>query len=83
MELDKKAFGLAAGILWGATVLICTLWALMVGGGEHIILLQKFYLGYGISPLGAVVGLIWGFVDGFVGGWIFAWLYNRLSARST
>jgi len=83
MELNKNAFGLAAGILWGAAVLICTVWVLIVGGGEHLGLLHTFYFGYSVSPLGAVVGLIWGFVDGFIGGWLFAWLYNRLSARSS
>lgn len=83
MELNKKAFGLATGILGGAAVLIATVMALIAGGGEHITLLSKFYLGYSISPLGAVVGFIWGFIDGFIGGWLFAWLYNRVSSRSS
>ncbi len=83
MELNRRAFGLAAGILWGAAVLIATVMALVLGGGEHLSLLSRFYLGYSISPLGAVVGLIWGFIDGFIGGWLFAWLYNRLSAQSS
>lgn len=79
MKLDRKAFGLAAGILWGLGVFLCTLWAVYLGGGEHLALLGKFYLGYSISVLGALVGLVWGFVDGFICGWLFAWLYNRFA----
>ena len=80
MHLNKVALGLAAGILWGVCVLLATLWVATRGGGEHLRLLDQFYLGYSFSPLGAIVGLIWGFVDGFVCGWIFAWLYNRFAA---
>ena len=80
MQLDKKALGLAMGILWGLAVLVMTVWAMVVGGGEHLILLGKFYMGYGISPAGAFIGLIWGFIDGFIGGWVLAWLYNKLAA---
>ncbi len=78
MKLDKKAFGLACGILWGLSVFLMTLWVLWRGGGSTLVLLQQFYFGYNISYTGAVIGLIWGFIDGFIGGWVFAWLYNKL-----
>jgi hypothetical protein len=58
MNLNKKAFGLAAGILWGAAVLLTTIFALIVGGGEHLVLLSKFYFGYSVSAGGAVIGLV-------------------------
>lgn len=79
MQLNKVALGLACGILWGASMLIMTIITLMVGGGDHLYLLGKFYIGYDVSAVGAVVGLLYGFADGFIGGWIFAWLYNRLA----
>jgi len=79
MKLDRKAFGLAAGILWGLCVFLCTLWVVVGGGGEHLALLSKFHPGYAISVLGAFLGLVYGFVEGFVGGWLFAWLYNRFA----
>lgn len=79
MQLDKKALALAGGVLWGVSVLLMTMLALLVGGGDHLILLKKVYLGYSISPAGAVVGLIWGFIDGFIGGWLLAWLYNKFA----
>jgi len=82
MKLDAKALGLAAGILWGICVCFTTLWVIWRGGGEHLELLGKFYIGYSVSVGGAFLGLVYGFVDGFLGGWILAWLYNRF-ARAT
>ena len=82
MKLDAKALGLAGGILWAACVFLATLWVVWVGGGEHLELLAKFYIGYSVSVPGAFIGLVYGFVDGFLGGFVLAWLYNRL-ARTT
>lgn len=80
MKLQAWPFGLAAGILWGATVLLATLWVIVQGGpGEHLALLGRFYPGYTVSLFGAVVGLIYGFIDGVIGGLIFAWLYNAFA----
>ena len=79
MKLDVKALALAGGILWGACVCLCTLWLMVFGGGEHFMLLARFYPGYTISVVGAVLGLVYGFIDGFIGGWVLAWLYNRFA----
>lgn len=79
MALNKTALGLASGILWGAAVFLATLWVMFRGGGEHLVLLSKFYIGYGVNVGGAIVGLIYGFIDGFLCGWILAWLYNRFA----
>jgi hypothetical protein len=83
MKLDAKAFGLAAGILWGLCVFLCTLWVMWRGGGEHFILLAKFYPAYSVTPLGAFLGLVYGFIDGFIGGWVLAWLYNRFARTAS
>ena len=80
MKLDKKALGLALGLLWGFGLLIATLWATLAQGGDHLGLLNRFYIGYSVTYLGAVIGLIYGFIDGFIGGWLLAWLYNRFMA---
>ena len=79
MEIKKTAFGLACGLLWGFGMLVATLWVMIRGGGEHLALIGRFYVGYEVSVLGAVVGLVYGFVDGFIGGWLLAWLYNRFA----
>ena len=83
MHLNKKALGLACGILCGGTVMLVTLWVMILGGGGHLYLLSRFYIGYSVSPLGAILGLVYGFIDGFLGGWILAWLYNRLAGPAT
>lgn len=79
MSLDKKALGLTFGVLWGGGLLLATLWVMVVGGGGHLVMLKRFYLGFDLTPVGAVIGAVWAFVDGFIGGWLLAWLYNRLS----
>ena len=80
MELKKTAFGLATGLVWGGGLFVATLWVMMFGGGGHLQLLGRFYLGYHVSVLGAFVGLAYGFVDGFIGGFLVAWLYNCFAA---
>lgn len=77
MKLDVKAFALANAIIWGLAIFIMTVWVLMRGGGETLILLEQFFIGYSISYAGALIGLAYGFVSGFICGGIFAWLYNR------
>lgn len=80
MKLHNTAFGLASGILTGLCIFICTVWAMLKGGGNTLVLLEQFYVGYAISWLGAVIGLVWGFVSGFIIGWLFSWLYNCFAA---
>ncbi len=81
MELNKPGLGLAAGLLWGGSVFLATIWLMGFGGGDHLLLLRAFYIGYSVSAVGAVLGLIYGFVDGFIGGWLLAWLYNMFAAK--
>jgi len=76
---NVKAFALTCGILWALAVFLMTWWVYLAGGGNTLMTLGRFYIGYSISPLGSVIGLIYGFVDGLIGGAIFAWLYNRLA----
>ena len=82
MRLHPTALGLALGILWGVSLFLATAWTVLSGGGEHLELLGKFYLGYGVSWAGAIIGFVWGFIDGFIGGWLLAWLYNRFAPGS-
>lgn len=83
MKLSKKAFGLAAGILWGVVVFAATNILILRGNeGAVIIGLKNFYLGYSFSFLGSIMGLIWGFVNGFVAGWLLAF-FNNLFVKSS
>ena len=82
MRLNQVALGSAAGIVCGVGLFLTTLAVMWLGGGEHLILLKKFYLGYSISFVGAILGLVYAFVDGFIGGWLVAFLYNRFSSTA-
>ncbi len=79
MKLNKTALGLSLGLLGGLGLFLTTVWVTLAGGGEHLILLSRFYIGYSIGYVGAFVGLFYGFLEGFIGGWLLAWLYNRFA----
>ena len=77
MKLNKVAFGLSVGIIWGLAIFIITNFRLLTGGeGQTLSKLGAFYFGYTYSFVGSFIGLFWGFVDGLIGGWLLALLYN-------
>lgn len=80
--LDPVALGVAAGIIWGATVFLATIFLVARGGtGETIGKLARIYPGYTFSYGGAFVGLVWGFVDALITGWVFGLLYNLFARK--
>jgi len=82
MKLNVGAFALAFGIWWGGGILIATWWLITMGGEPSApMLIDRFYFGYSVTPLGSLVGLVWGFICGAICGAILAWLYNFLSER--
>lgn len=88
MKLNISALALAFGIWWGGGIFLMTWWLLMTGNTSAVpTLLDSFYVGYAITPLGSVIGLAYGFACGAVCGGILAWLYNlfveRFAARAT
>ncbi len=82
MKLNASKLGSAAGILWGACLLVITLFSLWSGYAQDFLyLLSSIYPGYDISLGGAFIGAIYGFLDGFIGLWLFAKIYNWLLER--
>ncbi len=82
MGLNIKSFALAAGILWGAAILLVGIGNIMFPGygSAFLKLVASVYPGYvhDASYMQVLFGSAYGFVDGVIGGAIFAWLYNRL-----
>jgi hypothetical protein len=78
-KLQPVPLGLAAGILWSVSVFILGLTAIGGWGGGIVAGLGTFYIGYGPSFVGAIIGAVWAFVDGLVGGVLLAWLYNMFA----
>jgi len=80
MKLDVKAFALAGGIFWGASLFILT-WFNVWGYGsiEASSIVKSYYIGYSVSPLGSLMGAVYGFFDAGIGCGIFAIIYNKLA----
>ena len=48
-------------------------------GRAFVHCLRSFYLGYGASIVGAIIGAVWAVVDGFFAGFVIAWIYNMVA----
>ena len=81
-KLNVKAFSLAGGVLWSASMFILTWWIMIFTGdtGAPTIVGKMYYIGYSISPLGSLVGAIYGFFDASIGCALFALLYNKFAS---
>ena len=83
MKLNVTAFALAAGLLWGAALLLVAVANLVSPGYGRAFLdvMDSVYPGYhaGAGMGSAVTGGVYGLVDGAIGGALFAWLYNLLA----
>lgn len=79
MKLDAVRFGAAFGIVYAVVFFLYALAAALFGVGmEMMEMIGKFYVGFGPSFPGAVIGAIWGLIIGFVFFGIGACVYNRL-----
>jgi len=82
MRLNVKAFALTCAIVWGVGLFLLTWWIMLFDGATgDATWLGSIYRGYGISPIGSVIGLSWGLIDAGICGAIFAWLYNTIASR--
>lgn len=84
LPLDKRALGVAFGLVGGLLVFFSTVLALVVLGGDPrgLELLGEYFYGYEVSWTGAFIGLFWGFVTGFVFAWFAAFMRNLVLATS-
>ena len=79
MKLNPKALGMAVGLVKGTVILLATIYVTWMQGGDTLGHLSRFYLGYTVTYLGALVGFLYGLADGFVLAYIGASLYNFFS----
>ena len=81
-KLSVKAFALAGGILWGASLFILT-WLQIWGYGSVTAdtMAKAYYIGYSTTPIGSVIGAVYGFFDAGIACAIFALIYNKLAAK--
>lgn len=84
MKLNALKFGLACGIVWGATVFLITIIAKRTDVGLGLVnALGKVYIGEKATFGGALLGMIYGFFDAGIGGWLIAWVYNLLLGQES
>ena len=85
MRMNVTALSLAAGVLWGAAILVVAsanlIWPSY--GRAFLDLAASIYPGYHPGPaVGSVItGTLYGLVDGAIAGAVFGWLYNLLSRQ--
>jgi len=81
-KLSVKAFALAGGILWGASLFILT-WLEIWGYGNVVAMdmAKSYYIGYVVTPAGSVLGAVYGFFDAGIACAIFALIYNKIAAK--
>ena len=78
-KIDRSAFGIAVGILFGAGIFLATNFLILKGGervGLTFALLNQYFFGFSVTSAGSFIGLIYGFVSGFILGWLLAFLRN-------
>lgn len=78
-KCQPLALGIALGVLWAFSVFFAGIFAMSGWGAALVQVLGSFYIGYGPSIAGAIIGAIWAFVDGFVAGVVVAWIYNLVA----
>jgi len=84
LPLDKRALGVAFGLVGGLLVFFVTVFAILILGGDStgLRLLGEYFYGYDVSWGGAVIGFFWGFVTAFVFAWFAAFVRNLVMATS-
>ena len=86
--LNKAVARLRAGIMatvfamvGGTGLFLATIWLVIKGGpntGQHLSLLQNYFVGYSVTWGGSLIGFLYGALTGGIIGWLIAWIYNRI-----
>jgi len=84
IRFNIAALAVAAGLFWGASILIVSAANLLWPGYGRLFLdlTGPIYPGYrpGCGPGSVIVGTLYGLVDGAAAGAVIGWMYNTLAA---
>jgi hypothetical protein len=79
MSINAVRLGVAAGLVWGIGMFLCTVLSIYSGYGQLWLgLMSDIYPGFSISWQGAIAGLVYGFIDAGLGFFLIGWIYNKL-----
>jgi len=84
MRLDAVAQGITTGLVCGIGLFVATNWLILKGGrvvGPNLALLSQFFLGYGVTFAGSLIGFAWAFAYGGAAGYAVSRLYNWIVGR--
>jgi hypothetical protein len=77
--LNAKILGLVMGLITGCFSFVITVWIVIQGDPgvvRYVELLGQYFIGYGVSLWGGVVGFAYGIVIGGASGVLIGWIYN-------
>lgn len=78
-QLSGRAWGLAAGLVFGVGLLVATNILVLKGGarvGTHLSLLSTYFPGYSVTFVGSLIGFVYAFVLGYGIGRLVGGIYN-------
>ena len=79
MRIQALPFGIAFGVVYAGVFFLYGFMAALFGWGAALAeIVGSFYVGFGPTLGGAMIGAVWGFAVGFVFFALGAWLYNML-----
>jgi hypothetical protein len=80
MDLRRRAFGIALGIMNSLVFLLINYWLLFIDAqAEVLTIFSKIFYGYTFSWVGTLIGTVSVFFFSFLLGVFLAWIYNLLS----
>lgn len=81
LRLNGHILGFVLGFISALIIFVATNWLILKGGenvGEHLGLLNQFFIGYDITFVGSLIGAVYGFVTGYLSGLLIGWIYNAV-----
>jgi hypothetical protein len=88
VRLNGVVSGIVVGLMAGLAIFIATNWLILKGGpigsegepviGPHLWLLSNYFVGYGVTFVGSLVGFAYAFAIGFGIAYLVARMYNWL-----
>ena len=82
MKIKAVPFGIAFGAVYAAVFFLYGILGALFGWGTSLAeIIGTFYVGFGPTLGGALIGAVWGFIVGFVFFALGALLYNILGGE--
>ena len=81
LKMNGNILGFVLGIISALGLFVATNWLILKGGedvGQHLALLDQFFIGYSVTFLGSFIGAAYAFVAGYLSGLIIGWVYNAV-----